>query len=104
VVDTSIPGARVIRQLETAMAEHGKPVENAHAGSFNGRLREEFLNLTRFQHLWDARTKAAEWLRHYNEERPHSSLGYRMHNEFDAEICSALRTPQATVPPGAWPC
>jgi len=139
VVDTSIPSARVIRELESAMAEHGKPerlrmdngseftsrsflawcveqkiemmhirpgkpVENAHCESFNGRLREEFLNVTRFQHLWDARAKAAEWLRHYNEHRPHSSLGYRTPNEFAAVTCSALRAPQATALPSAWPC
>lgn len=127
-VDTSIPSARVIRELSAAMAEHGrptrirmdngseftsraflawcgeeklemihirpgKPIENAHSESFNGRLREEFLNVTRFQHLWDARNKAAEWLKHYNEDRPHSSLDYRTPNEF-AMACSALRAPQ----------
>jgi len=41
--------------------------------SFNGRMREECLNLSWFQNLSDARRKIAAWRKEYNEERPHSS-------------------------------
>lgn len=54
----------------------GKPVQNAYAESFNGKLRDECLNLHYFTSLYDARYKLDTWRRIYNEERPHSSLKY----------------------------
>jgi len=52
----------------------GKPVENADIESFNGRVRDECLNLHWFQTLPQARLIVAAWHRDYNEVRPHSSL------------------------------
>lgn len=53
----------------------GKPVENAYIESFNGRLRDEFLNVNEFLSLNDARAKQETWRRDYNEQRPHGALG-----------------------------
>lgn len=53
----------------------GKPQENAFIESFNGRLRDECLNVHRFLSLADARQKIETWRRDYNEARPHGSLG-----------------------------
>ena len=63
----------------------GKPVENAHCESFNGRLREEFLNATQFRNLFDAKSRAGTWRKHHNQDRPHSSLDYRTPSEFAAQ-------------------
>jgi putative transposase len=52
--------------------------------SFHGRLREECLNGSWFQNLFDAKRKIAAWRTEYNEERPHSSLGYLTPNEYAA--------------------
>lgn len=52
----------------------GKPTENAFVESFNGRFRDECLNENWFTNLLDARMKIEVWRRHYNEQRPHSSL------------------------------
>jgi putative transposase len=52
----------------------GKPIENAYAESFNGRLRDECLNTNWFLSLNHARSVIEEWRRDYNEFRPHSSL------------------------------
>ena len=52
----------------------GKPIENAYAESFNGRLRDECLNTNWFMDLKHARNVIEEWRRDYNEVRPHSSL------------------------------
>ena len=54
----------------------GKPIQNAFVESFNGRMRDEFLNETLFFDIDDARTKVAVWVADYNGERPHSSLQY----------------------------
>src|SRR5581483_525865 len=55
----------------------GRPGENGYAESFNGRLRDECLNVNWFSSLADARRKLAAWRCHYNEQRPHSSLDDR---------------------------
>lgn len=52
----------------------GRPVENGFIESFNGRLRDEFLNVEWFASLEAARQKLAAWRYHYNHERPHSAL------------------------------
>jgi putative transposase len=50
-------------------------MQNGLIESFNGKLRDECLNEQWFETLHQARTTIAAWRRHYNEERPHSSLG-----------------------------
>jgi hypothetical protein len=50
--------------------------------SFNGRFREDWLNVNWFWNVMDARWKIAAWRKQYQEERPHSSLGYRAPAEF----------------------
>jgi len=55
----------------------GRPVENGFIESFNGRLRDECLNVEWFVSLEDARKKLANFRDHYNHERPHSALADR---------------------------
>jgi putative transposase len=55
----------------------GRPVENGFIESFNGRLRDECLNVEWFNSLHDAREALARWRAHYNHERPHSALADR---------------------------
>jgi putative transposase len=76
----------VERGIELVHIQPGKPTQNAYVESFNGRLREECLNVSWFQNLFDARPKIAAWRREYNEERPHSGLGYRTPKEFAREV------------------
>jgi putative transposase len=54
----------------------GKPIQNAFIESFNGRLRDEFLNETLFTSLTQARAALEEWRRDYNTVRPHSRIGW----------------------------
>ena len=55
----------------------GRPVENGFIESFNGRLRDECLNVEWFTSLEEAREKLAVWRDHYNHDRPHSALDDR---------------------------
>lgn len=57
--------------------EPGSPWENGYCESFNGKLRDECLNQEIFYSLKEARIVIEQRRRHYNEIRPHSSLGYR---------------------------
>ncbi len=56
----------------------GKLTDNAFIEVFNGRFRQECLNTHWFMSLADAREKLEDWRRHYNEDRPHSSIGYNV--------------------------
>jgi putative transposase len=60
----------------------GKPVENSYIESFNGRLRDECLNVEVFLDLADAQWKIEQWRRDYNQQRPHSALADRTPQEF----------------------
>ncbi|MGH9544591.1 MAG: IS3 family transposase [Terriglobales bacterium] len=82
----------VEQQIELVHIQPGKPTQNARIESFNGRLREECLNLSWFQNLFDARRKIAAWRTEYNEERPHSSLGYKTPKEFAAAQAAGFYT------------
>lgn len=112
IVDTSVGGHRVVRELSALVDRHGKPgriisdngteftsnavlgwcqdrgidwsytrpgkpMENAYAESFIGRLRDEFLNETLFVSLAEARADLAAWRDDYNHVRPHGTLGWR---------------------------
>ena len=60
----------------------GKPVENGYIESFNGKLRDECLNVEVFFTLADARRKLGLWRHDYNHHRPHSALADRTPAEF----------------------
>lgn len=63
--------------IQTAYIEGGKPWQNGTNESFNGKLRDECLNLEWFRHRREAQIVIEQWRRQYNEQRPHSSLGYQ---------------------------
>jgi putative transposase len=54
--------------------EPGKPTQNGHIESFNGKLRDECLNLEWFVSLQQARCVIETWRQDYNQFRPHSAL------------------------------
>lgn len=69
-------------KLELAYIQPGKPVQNAHLESFNGKLRDECLNVNWFRNLWQARVRIEAWRKDYNSARPDSSLGYKTPDAF----------------------
>jgi putative transposase len=60
---------------QTAYIEPGSPWENPFVESFNGRLRDELLNIEEFACLTEARVIIEDWRIQYNTYRPHSALG-----------------------------
>jgi putative transposase len=66
----------------------GRPVENGYIESFNGKLRDECLNVEVFFTLADARRKLEHWHHDYNHQRPHSALADRTPTEF-AVLCNS---------------
>lgn len=57
---------------------------------FNGKLRDQHFPLQWFRNRADAKVSIEAWRRHYNEVRPHSSLGYLTPEEFKAKHLADL--------------
>jgi len=127
IADTSIPGARVARELSQVIARRGakpgmivsdhgteftsnamlawseatgvvwhfiapgKPMQNGFMEAFNSRMRDELLNESLFRGLADARVRIAAWVADYNEQRPHSALGYQTPVEVHAALASPTK-------------
>ena len=75
----------------------GKPVENAFIESFNGRLRDECLNVHQFTSIDDAKAKIEAWRLDYNQRRPHSSLGHLTPNEYARQRQQSWTTEAASL-------
>ena len=63
--------------VKTLFIQPGSPWENGYVESFNGKLRDEFLNREVFYTLWEVQVLAEQWRQEYNQIRPHSALGYK---------------------------
>lgn len=89
--------------VATLYVEPGSPWENGYAESFHSRLRDELLEREAFGCLAEAKAHAERWRRAYNQQRPHSSLGYLTPAEFaagwaaSAPAAPALQQPSPPV-------
>lgn len=81
------------RGIELHFIQPGKPVQNAHIESFNGRLRDECVNQHYFLSLLDAQFHLDRWRRAYNTDRPHIACYPLTPSEF------ARTFPPPTSPP-----
>ena len=74
--------------IDPAFIDPGKPWQNGTDESFNGKFRNECLTVEWFRNRVEAKVSIERWRRHYNEERPHMSLGDQTPAEFKATIQS----------------
>jgi putative transposase len=72
-----------VRGVKLDFIRPGKPTENGFIESFNGRLRDECLNVNEFATLEEARNLLEAWQHDYNHHRPHGSLGHLTPSEFE---------------------
>ena len=84
--------------IDSAHIAPGQPWQNGTDESFNGRLRDECLTMEWFRTRQEAAAIIEGWRRHYNEVRPHSSLGYLTPVEFKEQIEATLtKTAEAAL-------
>jgi len=62
--------------VKTLYIEPGSPWENGYLESFNGKLRDELLDMEIFDTLLEVQVLTERWRKHYNTVRPHSALNY----------------------------
>ncbi len=77
------------QQTTTLYIDPGCPWQNGYGESFNGTVRDECLNMHSCHAVAEARVILEAFRRQYNEERPHSSLGYRTPAEFKRDWAQA---------------
>jgi putative transposase len=70
------------RGVQLDFIRPGKPTENALIESFNGRLRDECLNVYQFTSIEDAGRRIESWRQDYNWHRPHGALGHLTPSEY----------------------
>ena len=72
--------------IKPLFIEPGKPWQNGKGESFNGKFRDECLSREWFSSVREAQVVIEGWRKFYNEERPHSSLGYLTPREFKSKM------------------
>ncbi len=87
------------QQIQTAYIEPGKPWQNGINENFNGRLRDECLNLEWFYSLADARWTIEAYRCYFNEQRLHGALGYVPPAEFKQHWLAEHPTATGALPP-----
>jgi putative transposase len=96
----------IARSLQGCLAQHGtkplfiepgSPWQNGKCESFNGKLRDECLNMEVFDTLKEAQVVIEAWRDEYNTFRPHSALHYQTPDAF-AQTTKALRAPNEGAP------
>ncbi len=68
--------------IEPLYIDPGSPWQNGKDERFNGTVRDECLNLHLFASVAEAQVRLEAFRQHYNDERPHSRLGYQTPSEF----------------------
>lgn len=87
------------QHIQPLYIEPGKPWQNGKDERFNGTIRDECLNLYVFASLGEARARLEAFLKHYNNVRPHSRLGYRTPVEFKQAWSEAQEKQQDSLIP-----
>ena len=98
-IATAIQAWLADREVQTAYIEPGKPWQNGVNESFNGRLRDECLNLELFYGLAEARWTIESYRRYFNEQRLHGALGYVPPAEFKQRWLAARPEATGALPP-----
>jgi len=73
-------------QVQALYIEPGSPWQNGFIESFHSRFRDECLNQEIFFSIAETRVVVEDYRCFYNQERPHSSLGYKTPDEFAQDL------------------
>ncbi len=79
--------------VQLVFIDPGKPIQNAHVESFNGKVRDEFLNEHWFTSIREVQVLGEVFRVDFNTVRPHSALGYLTPEEFVKSLAGSPAAP-----------
>ena len=82
LIHDMLPSARRHALVTATKVEPGSPWQNGWIESFHARLRDECLNRKLLLNLHEARVVIENFRIDYNQDRPHSRLGYLSLNQW----------------------
>ena len=82
IMSKALEASAFFRGVQLDVTRPGKPTDNSHIESFNGKFWDECLYVHQFHSLDHARARIEAWRRDYNEHRPRSALGDLTPTEF----------------------
>ena len=68
--------------IKLSYIQPGKPAQNGYIERFNRTYREEVLDMYLFRNLQEVQRITNQWIKEYNSERPHHSLGNSTPHEY----------------------
>ncbi len=71
--------------IEFKHIQPGRPTQNAYIERFNGSYRKGVLNKFIFEDINQVRILTEEWIKDYNQDRPHEGLGGIPPNAYEQE-------------------
>ena len=78
------------KHMESVLSDPGKPWQNGTNESFNGKFRDDCLDMKWFRNRMEVKVIIQDWRRHYNEIRLHLSLNYCTPAEFNSGLKKAI--------------
>jgi len=78
--------------IELRYIQPGKPAQNGYIERFNRSYREAILDKYLFENIGQVQRLSNEWLNHYNEERPHESLGNKTPRQAAQQLQQIIST------------
>lgn len=81
-ISVQLAGWAEQHDVELEFIQPGKPTQNSYVERFNRTFRDEILNFYVFSRLSEVRSVVDGWIKEYNEQRPHESLGNLTPEEF----------------------
>jgi len=86
------------RGIQWHYIEPGKPTQNSHIESFNGKLRDECLNRNLWQDIAEVRREVEQYRTQYNTERPHQALRYLTPSEYAQKLQTVEKSAREEFP------
>ena len=79
-------------KVEQSFSKRGTPYDNAVIEGFFSNMKQDDLNSRNFEYLDDLKKAVADYIKYYNNDRPHNTLNNKTPNEYEEEYYNNLQS------------